>query len=106
VSKDARFLFKPLGCDYDRKIIDSITRFHREGKPIYAYNIGLDCGLDPSIVSRWFRDHGIFWDCWRKSWVAVIVELAAPVLETLPEGAIKTAAWVNGGYWLRRGVRA
>lgn len=106
MSKYGRFLYKPCERDFDYRIIESIKRFHREGKPIYAYNIGLDCGLDPSIVSRWFRDHGIFWDSWRKSWVAVIVELAALVLETLPEGAIKTAAWVNGGYWLRRGVRA
>ena len=88
--------------EIDRRIIESIRQFHRDGKPIYVYRLGMDCGLDPSIVSRWFRDRGIFWDHWRREWVAIIPELAGPVLERLPVGAISQADWLSSG-WLRRG---
>lgn len=105
MSNSARFLFKPVGWDLDRKIIESIKRFHRAEKPIYAYNIGLDCGLDPSIVSRWFRDHGIFWDCWRKEWLVIVPEmLGDEIAAKLPEGSIKPANWILSSFWLNSGA--
>lgn len=81
------------------RIIETIKRFHRDGQPIYAYNVGMVAGYDPSIVSRWFRDRGIFWDHWRGEWVCIVPELAGEILET---GAIRRAEWLSSG-WLRRG---
>lgn len=79
----------------DQKIIESVERFHRAGKPIYVYSIGLDAGFDPSIVSRYFRDHGIFWDSWRRGWTVCIPALAAPITSELPVGAFPLASWLR-----------
>lgn len=86
----------------DSKIIKSIGGLYAEGKPIFAYDVGLRAGLDNSTVSRWFRDHGIFYDCWRREWLIIIPELAGPVVEALPRGAINQANWLSTG-WLRHG---
>ena len=86
----------------DARIIKIIREIHAEGKPIFAYSVGMRAGFDPSTVSRWFKDHGIFYDCWRREWMIIIPELAAPVQAELPMGAIKRAGWLSTG-WLRRG---
>lgn len=86
--------------DLDQKILESIERFHRAGKPIYVYSIGLDAGFDPSIVSRYFRDHGIFWDSWRREWIVCVPELAAPITSELPAGVFPIAEWLRPR-WLR-----
>ena len=86
----------------DRKIIRSITALHYEGKPIYAYSVGAGAGLDNSTVSRWFRDHGIFWDVGRQEWLVVVPEMARDVIERLPVGAIPQAEWISAG-WLHKG---
>lgn len=86
----------------DQKIYKSITRLYRAGKPITAIAVGMYAGICPSDVSRWFRDHGIFWDVWRKEWICVIPELAVSVLAELPRDAIPRASWLSTG-WLRRG---
>lgn len=95
MSRSNAILYKSLGCDYDRKIIDSITRLHLAGKWITVTAVGMDAGICPSDVSRWFRDHGIFWDCWRREWVVCIPELAAPILEGLPVGVFPLADWLR-----------
>ena len=95
MDRSAPFLYKPLATNPGEKIIESIGRFHREGKPIYAYNIGMDAGLDSSIVSRYFRDRGIFWDSWRREWTVCIPELAAPITSELPAGAFPLATWLR-----------
>ena len=86
----------------DSRIIESIREMYAEGKPILAYSVGMRAGFDNSTVSRWFRDHGIFYDCWRREWMIIIPELAGPVVEALPRGAINQASWLSTG-WLRRG---
>jgi hypothetical protein len=86
----------------DSRIIKSVQEMHANGKPILAYSVGMHAGLDNSTVSRWFRDHGIFYDCWRREWLIIIPELAAPVVGALPRGAINQASWLSTG-WLRRG---
>lgn len=88
--------------DLDIRIIESIKALHAEGKPIFAYSVGMHAGLDNSIVSRWFRDHGIFYDHWKHSWVVIVPELAEDVVEKLPRGTIHRAEWLSTG-WLRRG---
>lgn len=95
MSRSALFLYKGVGWDFDHKIIDSIKRFHREGKWITVTALGMDSGICPSDVSRWFRDHGIFWDCWRKEWVVVVPELAAAITSELPAGAFPLADWLR-----------
>jgi len=55
----------------------------------------MDAGFSSSDVSRYFRDHGIFWDCWRREWVVCIPELAAPILEGLPVGVFPLADWLR-----------
>jgi len=101
VSRSARFLYKGVGCDFDHKIIDSIKRLHLAGKPITVTAVGMDAGICPSDVSRWFRDHGIFWDVWRKEWLVVVPEmLGGEVAAKLPEGAIKPANWIMRSFWL------
>ncbi len=102
MGSSAPFLLKSSGSKIDRKIIDSITRLHRAGKPIYAWSVGMDAGICPSDVSRWFRDHGIFWDVWRKEWVCVIPGMMGDdVAAKIPAGSIKPATWIMGGNWLR-----
>jgi len=100
MSRSNAILYKSLGCDYDRKIIDSITRLHLAGKWITVTAVGMDSGICPSDVSRYFRDHGIFWDSWRREWTVCIVELAAPILEELPVGTFPLADWLRPK-WLR-----
>lgn len=95
MSKEVSFLFKPLGWDFDRKIIDSITRLHHAEKWITVTAVAMDAGFSSSDVSRYFRDHGIFWDVWRREWIICIVELAAPILEGLPVGVFPLAEWLR-----------
>ncbi|MDF0591729.1 hypothetical protein [Candidatus Methanocrinis natronophilus] len=91
-----------MAGDVDYRIIETIKRFHRAREPITAWRVGMGAGYDPATVSRWFRDHGIFWDHGRRMWIAVIPELAGPVLEKIPAGAIPAAEWLSTG-WLRQG---
>lgn len=95
MSKDARFLYKGVGWDFDRKIIDSITRLHLARKWITVTSVAMDAGFSSSDVSRYFRDHGIFWDCWRREWTVCVPELAAPITSELPAGAFPLAAWLR-----------
>lgn len=100
MSNSDRILFKPIGWDYDRKIIESITRLHHAEKWITVTAVGMDAGICPSDVSRYFRDHGIFWDSWRREWVVCIPELAAPITSELPAGTFPLATWLRPR-WLR-----
>ena len=100
MSKDALFLYKPLGQDFDRKIIESIKRLHLAEKWITVTAVAMDAGFSSSDVSRYFRDHGIFWDSWKREWVVCIVELAAPILEAVPVGTFPLATWLRPR-WLR-----
>jgi hypothetical protein len=95
VSRSARFLYKGVGCDFDHKIIDSIKRLHLAEKWITVTAVGMDSGICPSDVSRYFRDHGIFWDSWRREWTICIPELAAPITSELPVGAFPLADWLR-----------
>jgi len=88
-------LYKSFERDFDRKIIDSITRLHHAGKWITVTAVGMDAGICPSDVSRYFRDHGIFWDSWLREWVVCIVELAAPITSALPVGVFPLADWLR-----------
>jgi hypothetical protein len=101
MSRSALFLYKGVGWDFDHKIIDSIKRLHLAGKWITVTSVGMDAGICPSDVSRWFRDHGIFWDRWRKEWVVVVPEMMGEALTAkLPEGSIKPANWIMRSFWL------
>ena len=95
MSRSARFLYIPVGWDFDNKIIESISRLHHGGKWITVTAVGMDAGICPSDVSRWFRDHGIFWDCWRREWTVCVPELAAPITSELPVGAFPLADWLR-----------
>lgn len=98
-------LYKSLGQDFDRKIIESITRLHLAGMWITVTAVGMDSGICPSDVSRWFRDHGIFWDCWRKEWLVIVPEmLGDEIAAKLPAGSIKPATWISSSFWLRNGA--
>lgn len=84
----------------DSRIIKSIREMYAEGEPIFAYNVGMRAGFDPSTISRWFRDHGIFWDSWRREWVICVPEIAEPALVGLQAGVFGRAEWLRPR-WLK-----
>ena len=95
MSRSARFLYIPVGWDFDNKIIESISRLHHGGKWITVTAVAMDAGFSSSDVSRYFRDHGIFWDSWRREWVVAVPEIAAPITAKLPPGAFPVATWLR-----------
>lgn len=88
-------LYKSFERDFDRKIIDSIKRLHLARKWITVTSVAMDAGFSSSDVSRYFRDHGIFWDSWRREWVVAVPEIAAPITAKLPPGAFPVATWLR-----------
>jgi hypothetical protein len=95
MSRSALFLYKGVGRDFDRRIIESVTRLHLAGKRITVTAVGMDAGFSSSDVSRYFRDHGIFWDSWRREWTVCVPEAAAPITSALPVGAFPLADWLR-----------